>query len=69
MIPQLWTLGTWAIVCAVSAVVGSIGQWVWNITLERDHPEPIPPLIWLVVSGAVFAAVAVLFIGHAAGFD
>jgi len=69
MIPQIWTLGTWAIFCAIAAVVGSIGQWVWNATLARDHSEPIPPLIWLATSGVLFAAVAVLFIGHAAGFD
>jgi len=76
MTPTLWTLTDWAVLCAALALVGTLGQLLWNVMLadvfdweDAEPGEQIPPLFWAAAAIVLFIAVAVFFYaGHWAGF-
>jgi len=71
--PAIWTLADWMWACTKLGVIGTFGQWTWNVMLhpmladlfdwdDIDSREQIPPLFWAGAAVMIFIAVALLFV-------
>jgi len=63
-----WTFGDWAALCAVLALFGPIGQFLWNTVFadvrywdDQSQGEQIPPLFWTGLAAFLFVPIWLLY--------